>query len=70
MTTRGGRVRFLVEPVQPPTRLVVFGADSHIAPLVRFAVELGWDVVVVDHRPSRARPERFPEAERRTPFDG
>ncbi len=58
----GGRVRFLVEPVQPPTRLVVFGADSHIAPLVRFAVELGWDVVVVDHRPSRARPERFPEA--------
>ena len=58
----GGRVHFLVEPVQPPTRLVVFGADSHIASLVRFAVELGWDVVVVDHRPSRARAERFPEA--------
>ena len=58
----GGSVRFLVEPVQPPTRLVIFGGDSHIAPLVRFAVELGWDVVVVDHRPSRARPERFPKA--------
>ena len=58
----GGSVHFLVEPVQPPTRLVVFGADSHIAPLVRFAVELGWDVVVVDHRPSRVQAERFPEA--------
>ena len=58
----GGSVHLLIEPVQPPTRLVVFGAENHLAPLVRFAAELGWDVAVVDHRPSRARPERFPEA--------
>jgi len=52
----------LVEHVPTPIRLVVCGAGSDAVPVVRLAAGLGWEVVVLDHRPARARPERFPEA--------
>jgi len=51
-----------VEVVQPPRRLVVFGAGPDAAPVARLAVELGWDVEIVDHRSAHARAERFPGA--------
>ena len=49
-------------PVVPTTRLVVCGAGEDAVPLVRLAVELGWNVLVADHRPALARGERFPGA--------
>jgi xanthine/CO dehydrogenase XdhC/CoxF family maturation factor len=60
MTTQEGGVT--VEVARPPRRLVVFGAGPDVAPVARFALELGWDVDLVDHRPALARAERFPGA--------
>lgn len=57
-----GCASVLVETLLPPLQLVVFGAGYDAAPIVRLASELGWRVGVVDHRPSYARAERFPEA--------
>jgi xanthine/CO dehydrogenase XdhC/CoxF family maturation factor len=54
--------RILIEVVQPPTRLVVFGAGPDAVPVVRIAAELGWEVEVVDWRPAYARSESFPQA--------
>jgi|GEM_PF-219628 len=53
-----------VEHLEPPQRLVVFGAGDDAKPVVRMAALLGWSVVVVDGRSPLARPERFPEAQR------
>jgi xanthine/CO dehydrogenase XdhC/CoxF family maturation factor len=60
IATREGDVT--VEVVRPPLRLVVFGAGPDAVPVARLAVELGWDVELVDHRPAHARAERFPGA--------
>jgi len=59
----GGRA-FFVEafPVRP--RLVVVGAVEVARSLVRYARELGYEVVVVDGRASFATPERFPDVDR------
>jgi len=51
-----------VEVVRPPLRLVVFGAGPDAAPVARLALDLGWEVEIVDHRPARARAARFPGA--------
>jgi xanthine/CO dehydrogenase XdhC/CoxF family maturation factor len=45
-------------------RLLVCGAGNDAIPVVRLAAMTGWLVTVVDHRPSFASAERFPEAER------
>ena len=45
-------------------RLLVCGAGTDAIPVVRLAATVGWLVTVVDHRPSFATAERFPEAER------
>src|SRR5262245_27694680 len=60
MASREGDVT--VEVARPPWRLLVFGAGPDAAPVARLAVELGWDVEVVDHRSAHARAERFPGA--------
>ncbi len=49
-----------VEVLTPPPHLVVFGAGDDALPLVRLAIEVGFDVTVVDHRPAHLTPERFP----------
>ncbi len=59
----------------PPPRLVVISAGDDAQPLVRFAIDLGFRVMVVDHRPGLLLPERFPgaqlvEAARRTTSSG
>ena len=46
------------------TRLLVCGAGADAIPVVRLAAATGWLVTVVDHRPSFATAERFPDAER------
>jgi len=52
-----------VESLDPPQRLVLFGAGDDAQPMVRFAALLGWSVIVIDGRAQWARKERFPEAE-------
>jgi xanthine dehydrogenase accessory factor len=55
---------FFDEVLEPPQRLIVFGAGDDAQPLVLFASELGWTVWVVDGRSQWAREERFPHAEK------
>jgi xanthine dehydrogenase accessory factor len=58
-----GTVQMAFEVVTPTIRLVICGSGPDAVPLVRFATQLGWDVVVVDHRPVAHAPvERFPGA--------
>ncbi len=64
-----GSLEVLVEHVEPPIALFVFGAGADAAPLVHLATGLGWDVTVADPRPAVARPERFPGARRVVLFD-
>jgi xanthine/CO dehydrogenase XdhC/CoxF family maturation factor len=59
-----GAVDVLVEAIEPPVPLVVFGAGSDAVPVVRGARALGWRVTVVDHRPAMASRARLPEADR------
>src|SRR5207244_10011184 len=46
----------------PPPQLVVLGAGDDARPLVRFAAEVGFRVVVVDRRPGYLTADRFPAA--------
>jgi xanthine/CO dehydrogenase XdhC/CoxF family maturation factor len=56
-------VTIAFEIVNPVIRLVICGSGPDVVPLVRFGVDLGWNVTVVDHRPiEHSHPERFPGA--------
>jgi len=46
----------------PPPQLVVLGAGDDARPLVRFAADVGFRVVVVDRRPAFLTVDRFPAA--------
>jgi xanthine dehydrogenase accessory factor len=46
----------------PPPQLVVLGAGDDARPLVRFAADVGFRVVVVDRRPGYLTRDRFPAA--------
>lgn len=52
----------IVLPILPPLRLHVFGAGDDAVPLVRLAVELGWEAMVWDGRSHLLRQPRFPTA--------
>lgn len=54
----------IVERVEAPQRVVVFGAGDDARPVVEMAALMGWNLVVVDRRAQWARAERFPEARR------
>ena len=58
----GGEAHGFRDHVQPPQRLLVFGAGDDAQPLVAMATILGWQVTVVDSRSAYATPERFPAA--------
>ncbi|MDR7523253.1 MAG: XdhC family protein [Armatimonadota bacterium] len=60
--TAAGPLRLFVEILHPPQRLVVCGAGHDAIPVVRFAAQLGWRVLVVDRREAFLTPERFPGA--------
>jgi len=51
-------------PLPHLPRLVILGGGPDAVPLTQFAAQLGWHVVVADHRPAYADPERFPCADR------
>lgn len=58
-----GGVEVAFEVVQPGVRLVVCGSGPDALPIADFGAELGWDVVVVDHRPhTPEHAARFPKA--------
>ena len=57
----GGRSVFFDVLVAPP-QLVVLGAGDDARPLVRFAADVGFRVVVVDRRAALLTGERFPAA--------
>lgn len=48
--------------IQPPQRLLIFGAGDDAQPLVVMAATLGWQVIVADSRPAYATRARFPTA--------
>lgn len=58
-----GAAEIFVEYLAPVLRLIICGAGADALPVMRFARELGWHVVVVDHRPELAISERLPEAD-------
>jgi xanthine/CO dehydrogenase XdhC/CoxF family maturation factor len=54
--------RAFIEVFAPPPVLVVCGAGDDAMPLVASAAQVGFRVVVVDHRPAYLTTERFPAA--------
>jgi xanthine/CO dehydrogenase XdhC/CoxF family maturation factor len=61
--TDDGSVEALIEVVQPPVPLIIFGAGYDAIPVVQFAKQLGWHVTVVDHRAAYLHRDRFPLAD-------
>jgi xanthine dehydrogenase accessory factor len=58
-----GESRVFAEALEPPPRLVIFGAGAIAETLTALSARVGFEVIVCDARPAFARPERFPEAE-------
>lgn len=63
--TEHGRDAVFVEVLRPPPHLVIFGAGDDARPLARLAIEVGFTVTVVDHRPAYLAADRFPPEARR-----
>ncbi len=57
-----GEARVAFARVSPRIRLLLCGAGEDAVPLARLAADLDWSVVVADHRPAWALPDRFPGA--------
>jgi xanthine/CO dehydrogenase XdhC/CoxF family maturation factor len=64
LEVNGGRVDILMELIESPIPLVIFGAGFDAVPLVRLAKEIGFHVTVADARSAYATRVRFPEADR------
>ncbi len=60
---RGTSARIFVQPLLPPIQLVVFGGWQDVIPLIRFAREIGFQVVVVDARQRQSSLRFFREAD-------
>lgn len=52
----------VTQELKPAPRLVLCGAGHDVLPLCAMTLQLGWDVHVVDWRPSQASQARFPGA--------
>jgi xanthine dehydrogenase accessory factor len=57
-----GEVDVFFEVIGRPPALIIVGAGHIAVPLCRFAVELGFEVTVLDDRAEYATKERFPTA--------
>jgi xanthine dehydrogenase accessory factor len=60
----GQSYQCVVLPLPHLPRLVILGGGPDAAPLTQFAAQMGWYVVVADHRPAYADPGRLPCADR------
>lgn len=56
-------LEFFIEKIEPPVSLKLFGAGYDALPLADFAKNLGWHLVVIDHRQAFATAQRFPAAD-------
>jgi xanthine dehydrogenase accessory factor len=59
----GGQMQVFIEPIEPPSQLVILGAGHVGLQLGRLAPALGFRVTVVDDRERFANRDRFPDAE-------
>ncbi len=58
-----GDILIAFEVVAPAVQLIICGGGPDVVPLVRLAINLGWDATVVDHRAVMPEHrERFPGA--------
>ncbi|MDZ4701172.1 MAG: XdhC family protein [Rhodothermales bacterium] len=62
--TMSATAEVLFEALQPPIRLLLFGEGHDIAPVVRMAQSLGWEVWIVGRKPEEELARRFPGADR------
>ena len=60
----GHSADIFIELIQPPVRLLVFGAGNDAMPMVRLAKFIGYEAVVLDGRSQLARQDRFAGADR------
>ena len=58
-----GAVEALIEVIQPPPALTIFGAGRDVLPLAQFAKALGWHLTLVDCRSLETTCDRFPIAD-------
>lgn len=56
-------VTVFYEAISPPPRLLLIGAGADAMPVFNLARQLDWRVMLLDHRPANARPDRFAGAE-------
>jgi xanthine/CO dehydrogenase XdhC/CoxF family maturation factor len=59
-----GAARCYALPLTLPPRLLLLGAGPDSVPVLQFALALGWQVTVYDHRPALIDAAHFPGAER------
>ncbi|HAC62225.1 MAG TPA: xanthine dehydrogenase [Cyanothece sp. UBA12306] len=58
-----GIVEVLIEVINPPTFLIIFGAGQDVLPVVELAKMIGWQVTVVDCRAQEKSYQRFAKAD-------
>ena len=63
-TLNYGDAEVYIETLAPPPVMLIFGAGHVAQPLSRFAMDLGFRVVVADARATWATDERFPHVDR------
>jgi len=63
-TVTGGESRWLIEPIQPAPRVILFGGGHVAQCMARQLALLEYRIWVVEDREAFAREERFPMAER------
>lgn len=56
------KTQIFTDNIEPPVRLLIFGAGDDVKPLVNLAHELGWWVELADARAGLATAKRFPQA--------
>lgn len=49
-----------IELLQPPVSLIIVGAGNDALPMVAMASVLGWQMTMIDGRPTHANTQRFP----------
>jgi xanthine dehydrogenase accessory factor len=62
LAERGGH-RVFTEVLLPPPKLLICGAGDDAQPIAAFAANVGFRVLVADHRPAYLTRERFPAAQ-------
>lgn len=61
LKTDSGEIELLLVPIMPPPTILICGAGHDAVPVAGLVAEMGWNCIVVDHRPGFAREDRFPD---------